>query len=34
MMAGSLIAMTPVVILYIIAQRYVVSGLAAGAVKG
>lgn len=34
MMAGSLIAMTPVVILYIFAQRYVVSGLAAGAVKG
>lgn len=34
MMAGSLIAMTPVVILYILAQRYVVSGLAAGAVKG
>jgi multiple sugar transport system permease protein len=34
MMAGALIAMTPVVILYIIAQRYVVSGLAAGAVKG
>jgi ABC-type glycerol-3-phosphate transport system permease component len=34
MMAGSLIAMAPVVILYIIAQRYVVSGLAAGAVKG
>jgi multiple sugar transport system permease protein len=34
MMAGSLIAMTPVVLLYILAQRYVVSGLAAGAVKG
>ena len=34
MMAGSLIAMTPVVILYILAQRYVVSGLSAGAVKG
>jgi ABC-type glycerol-3-phosphate transport system permease component len=34
MMAGSLIAMTPVVVLYILAQRYVVSGLAAGAVKG
>jgi ABC-type glycerol-3-phosphate transport system permease component len=34
MMAGSLIAMTPVVTLYILAQRYVVSGLAAGAVKG
>jgi ABC-type glycerol-3-phosphate transport system permease component len=34
MMAGSLIAMAPVVILYIIAQRYVVTGLAAGGVKG
>ncbi len=34
MMAGALIAMTPVVVLYILAQRYVVSGLAAGAVKG
>ena len=34
MMAGSLIAMTPVVLLYIMAQRYVVSGLSAGAVKG
>ncbi|MBV7329989.1 carbohydrate ABC transporter permease [Chloroflexi bacterium TSY] len=34
MMAGSLIAMTPVVLLYILAQQYVVSGLAAGAVKG
>jgi ABC-type glycerol-3-phosphate transport system permease component len=34
MMAGSLIAMAPVVILYIIAQRYVVTGLTAGGVKG
>ncbi len=34
MMAGSIIAMLPVVILYILAQRYVVSGLSAGAVKG
>ena len=34
MMAGALIAMSPVVILYILAQRFVVSGLAAGAVKG
>ncbi len=34
MMAGSLIAMTPVLILYILAQRHVVGGLAAGAVKG
>jgi ABC-type maltose transport system permease subunit len=33
-MAGSLIAMTPVVILYILSQRYVVTGLSAGAVKG
>ena len=34
MMAGSILAMLPVVILYVIAQRYVVGGLAAGAVKG
>jgi ABC-type glycerol-3-phosphate transport system permease component len=34
MMAGALIAMSPVVLLYILAQRYVVGGLAAGAVKG
>ncbi len=34
MMAGSLIAMTPVVLLYILAQRHVVGGLSAGAVKG
>ena len=34
MMAGALIAMAPVVFLYILAQRFVVSGLAAGAVKG
>lgn len=34
MMAGSLIAMTPVLVLYILAQRHVVGGLAAGAVKG
>ncbi len=34
MMAGALIAMSPVVLLYILAQRFVVSGLAAGAVKG
>jgi len=34
MMAGSIIAMTPVVTLYILAQRYVVGGLSAGAVKG
>lgn len=34
MMAGSLIAMAPVVLIYILAQRFVVGGLAAGAVKG
>lgn len=34
MMAGSMIATAPVILLYIISQRYVVSGLAAGAVKG
>ena len=34
MMAGPLIAMSPVVLLYTLAQRFVVSGLAAGAVKG
>jgi ABC-type glycerol-3-phosphate transport system permease component len=34
MMAGSLIALAPPLILYILAQRYVVSGLAAGAIKG
>ncbi|MBX3053515.1 MAG: carbohydrate ABC transporter permease [Caldilineaceae bacterium] len=34
MMAGSLLAMTPVVVLYILAQRHVVGGLSAGAVKG
>jgi ABC-type glycerol-3-phosphate transport system permease component len=34
MMAGSLIAMMPVLLIYILAQRFVVGGLAAGAVKG
>jgi ABC-type glycerol-3-phosphate transport system permease component len=34
MMAGSLIAMLPVLLIYILAQRFVVGGLAAGAVKG
>lgn len=34
MMAGSLVAMLPVVVLYIFSQRYVVGGLSAGAVKG
>jgi multiple sugar transport system permease protein len=34
MMAGSVMAALPVMILYIVAQRFVVQGLAAGAVKG
>jgi multiple sugar transport system permease protein len=34
MMAGSVLAAAPVVILYIISQRFVVQGLGAGAVKG
>jgi multiple sugar transport system permease protein len=34
MMAGSIMAAVPVVILYILAQRFVVQGLGAGAVKG
>lgn len=34
MMAGALIAMAPVVLIYILAQRFVIGGLAAGAVKG
>ncbi len=34
MMAGSIIAMAQVVTLYILAQRHVVGGLSAGAVKG
>jgi ABC-type glycerol-3-phosphate transport system permease component len=34
MMAGSLFAMLPVLLLYILAQRFVIGGLAAGAVKG
>jgi ABC-type glycerol-3-phosphate transport system permease component len=34
MMAGSLIAAAPVVLLYILAQRFVVGGLAVGGVKG
>jgi arabinogalactan oligomer/maltooligosaccharide transport system permease protein len=32
--AGSLIAAIPIVILYLILQRYIVGGLTAGAVKG
>ncbi|MBM4416989.1 MAG: carbohydrate ABC transporter permease [Chloroflexi bacterium] len=34
MMAGSVLAAIPVMLLYILAQRFVVAGLAAGAVKG
>jgi ABC-type glycerol-3-phosphate transport system permease component len=34
MMAGSVLAAAPVVVLYIISQRFVVQGLGAGAVKG
>src|SRR3954452_3124353 len=33
-MAGAMLASLPVVVLYFLAQRFVVSGLAAGAVKG
>ena len=33
-MAGSMVAALPVMILYYLAQRFVVQGLAAGAVKG
>jgi multiple sugar transport system permease protein len=33
-MAGAILASIPVVILYFLAQRFVVAGLAAGAVKG
>lgn len=34
MMAGSVMAAIPVMLLYMFAQRFVVAGLAAGAVKG
>lgn len=34
MMAGSIMAAVPVVLLYILSQRFVVQGLGAGAVKG
>lgn len=34
MMAGSVMAALPVMVLYMLAQRFVVAGLAAGAVKG
>jgi multiple sugar transport system permease protein len=33
-MAGAILASLPVVVLYFLAQRFIVSGLAAGAVKG
>jgi multiple sugar transport system permease protein len=33
-MAGSVSAAVPVMVLYYLAQRFVVQGLAAGAVKG
>lgn len=33
-MAGSVISMLPILILFFVAQRYLVSGLTAGAVKG
>ena len=34
MLAGSVISMLPVIIAYICANKYFVSGVAAGAVKG
>jgi ABC-type maltose transport system permease subunit len=34
MMAGSVMAAIPVVTLYMLANKFVVQGLAAGAVKG
>jgi multiple sugar transport system permease protein len=33
-MAGSMVAALPVMVLYYMAQRFMVQGLAAGAVKG
>jgi len=33
-MAGAIVASIPVIALYFLAQRFVVAGLAAGAVKG
>ena len=33
-MAGAILASVPVIALYFLAQRFVVAGLAAGAVKG
>jgi multiple sugar transport system permease protein len=34
LMAGSLLALLPPVLIYVAAQRWVVSGLAGGAIKG
>ena len=34
LMAGAVLASVPIAILYFLAQRFVVQGLAAGAVKG
>jgi multiple sugar transport system permease protein len=34
LMAGATLAAIPVLVLYIVAQRFVVQGIAAGAVKG
>jgi sn-glycerol 3-phosphate transport system permease protein len=33
-MAGTLFVVVPVVLIFLFAQRYVVDGIAAGAVKG
>jgi multiple sugar transport system permease protein len=33
-MASSVIAIVPILIIYIVAQKYIVEGLAAGSVKG
>ena len=33
LMASSVIAILPVLVIYIVAQRYIVEGLAAGGVK-
>ena len=34
MQTGTILVVTPVLILYLWAQRYIVEGIAAGAVKG
>ena len=33
-MASSVIAILPIFIIYVVAQRYIVEGLSAGSVKG